>query len=114
MILATAVCAVVCYRAGSLRGRFLLGLGAVAVLIGVSLTIVGYERTTGRMDDLASGSLETLDQGGRRRTIWTAVAKATSDYALVGSGGGTHRYVYPMYLEPSREAGYLEKWGWRC
>ena len=115
-LLATSICVAVCYRASSVGLRFVAGLTAVALLIGASLAIFGYERVSNRLDDIASGSPETLDQGQGRRTIWGAVAKAIPDYAVLGSGVGSHREVYPMYLEWSdshryyshSECGYLQ------
>jgi O-antigen ligase/tetratricopeptide (TPR) repeat protein len=99
MVLAGTISAVVCCRAASLRGRFIAGLAAAGVLIIASLAVFGHERVSTRMSDLSSGSLETLDRFQGRRTIWTAVAKAIPDFALLGSGVGSHREVYPMYLK---------------
>jgi len=113
--LAAAICVTVCYRAKSLGGKFVVGMISVGLLVGVSLAIFGHERIAGRLDDLASGSVETLDQDATRRTIWTMVLRAIPDYALLGSGVGSQREVYPMYLEtsgkleyPYAENGYLQ------
>ena len=115
MSIAVAVCVAVCYRAGTLGSRFALGLGGVGLLIGSLLMINGTDRLSQRMDTLGSGSIEEVDEGGARRTIWAAVAKAIPNYALLGAGVGSHREVYPMYLEePSpteythAENGYLQ------
>jgi len=105
-LLATSICVAVCYRASSVGLRFVGGLAAVALLIGASLAIFGYERVSNRLDDFTSASLETLDMRGGRRAIWGAVAKAIPDYALLGSGVGSHREVYPMYLERSNSLAY--------
>ncbi len=115
MFIAVAVCVAVCYRARTLGPRFALGLGGVGLLIGSLLMIHGTDHLSQRMDTLGSGSIEEVDEGGARRTIWAAVAKAIPNYPLLGSGVGSHREVYPMYLEdPSpteythAENGYLQ------
>jgi O-antigen ligase len=115
-LLATAISATICYRASAAGMRLVATLSAAAVLIGALLTVFGYDRVSGRLDDLVSGSIESLDQGEGRRTIWRAVIKAIPDYAVLGSGVGSHREVYPMYLEwngsrkhySHAESGYLQ------
>ncbi len=115
MLLAVAICGTVCYRASALGPRFLAGLAAVGVMIGVSLSIFGYEPVANRLDDLTAGSVDELDKEGGRRTVWAAVAKAVPDFAALGSGVGSHAEVCPMYLEESNptefthaESGYLQ------
>ena len=115
-LLATVICVLACYRASSMGPKFMVGLTGAALLIAVSMTIVGYDRVSKRLDDLTSGSLESLDQTQARRTIWETVAKAIPDYAQLGAGVGSHREVYPMYLEwtdsnkyySHSECGYLQ------
>jgi O-antigen ligase/tetratricopeptide (TPR) repeat protein len=104
LLSAAVVCTLVYYRASALGARFALMLGAVAVLLAGGLEFYGYDRVSRRLSDLSSGSLEQLDRAGGRRMIWTAVAAAIPDYRLLGSGAGSHREVYPMYLdEPDAE-----------
>lgn len=115
-LLAVAVCLAVGYRTSSASPTFALGLGAVTLLIGLSLAIFGHDRVLDRLDTLTSGSLDAVDGLDGRRTIWGAVAKAIPDYAVLGSGVGSHREVYPMYLERTdspkyfshAECGYLQ------
>jgi len=99
MFIAVAISVAFCYRAKTLGSRFVLSMGAVALLIGALLTIHGSAEVGGRLEELSSASIETLDQKGGRRIIWATVAKAIPDYALLGSGVGSHREVYPMYLD---------------
>jgi len=101
IFVAAAVVVAVCYRAKTLGRRFVLSLAAAGILIGGLLTIHGYEMVSTRLDSLRSGSIETIDGQGARRTIWATVAKAIPDYALMGAGVGSHVEVYPMYLEES-------------
>jgi O-antigen ligase/tetratricopeptide (TPR) repeat protein len=99
IFLAVLVSVLVCYRAGALDGRLATVLGTVALLIGLSLTAFDMESTLDRIEQPGGVSLDSLDESGGRRTIWTAVLKAIPDYALWGSGVGSFREVYPMYLE---------------
>lgn len=110
MFVAAAICVAVCYRAKTLGNRFVLSLTAAAVLIGGLLTIHGLDQVSDRMGQLGSGSIDQLDRGGGRRTIWATVVKAIPDFALLGSGVGSHREVYPMYLEnpPGAEFTHAE------
>lgn len=112
---ATLSAAVLAWRSGALsRSRVLAAaVGALVVIAGVS--VVGYDDVANRMDDLASGDLETLDQGGARRAIWAANADAWRASPLVGFGAGSHRDHYPLFLEESSsrefthaESGYLQ------
>jgi len=99
MFLAVAICVAVCYRAGTVGIRFVLTLGAVALLIGALLTVEGFDRVSDRLDDFGSGSIDGIDHEGARRTIWAADLVASRDFPLLGSGVGSHVEVSPMYLD---------------
>lgn len=105
-LLATIVCVTVCYRASRIGTRMMVGLTGVGLLIVVALGIFGQERVSQRLGELTQGSVEAVDHGQGRRTIWNAVIKAVPDYALLGSGVGSHREVYPMYLESTDSHKY--------
>jgi len=104
--IAVAICVAVCYRAKTLGKRFVLSMAATALLIGALLTIYGSDQVGSRLDELSSGSIETLDQESGRRLIWATVVRASADFALLGSGVGSHREVYPMYLEQPAMSEY--------
>ncbi len=114
--LAVLLVIAVCYRAGAVRGKFAFGLTAVAILFG-GLLLVGSEETMGgRLEELASGSIEEVDNAEGRRVIWQTTLKAIPDFAWLGSGAGSFREVYPLYLETRpgyrfythAENGYLQ------
>jgi O-antigen ligase len=115
-LLAVVICLAVCYRASAIGPKFAVSLGGVALLIGVSLAIFGHEGVSRRLGTLTEGSIEAVDRRQGRRTIWNTVAKAIPDYPVLGSGVGSHRDVYPMYLEwvdsweyySHAECGYLQ------
>ena len=99
MFLAATIGTVACYWMSTIGGRFLVALGAVGLLIVASLAIFGFDRVSKRLDDFAAGSLERLDSGSGRRTIWTAAAKTIPNFLPLGTGVGSFREVYPMYLD---------------
>ncbi|NLX96895.1 MAG: hypothetical protein GXY83_12025 [Rhodopirellula sp.] len=106
MLVAALVAAAVCVRASTLGARFLLGLAAVALLVGTSLAIFGSERVSRRFADVDTCSFEVVDHGAARRTIWAAVVKAVPDFAVLGAGVGSFRDVYPRYLDEPRGPNY--------
>ena len=59
--------------------------------------IFGYDKVSGRLDDFSYGSVDQLDRGTARRTIWTAAAKSIPDSLLLGAGVGGFREVYPIH-----------------
>lgn len=85
----------------------LVSMGAV-VLLGVSF--FGYEKVTSRLDDLVSGQIDELDPNAGRRLIWDANARAFVANPWFGHGAGSHRYVYPAYIDgvSSREFTHAE------
>jgi O-antigen ligase/tetratricopeptide (TPR) repeat protein len=115
VLVAGGVYVAIAFRAGLLSKRFAWSLAGVALLVAASLMVHGYRSVADRLDDLTSASLEELDQQQGRRKIWTAVAAAFTDFPLVGAGVGTHRALYPRYLEQysptdytHAENGYLQ------
>jgi len=115
MGLALMVCGGAYYHAGLLSRRMLLSAVAVLGIVGCSLAIHGHQAVTERLDDYGSGTLNELDKDGNRRRIWSTDLKAALDYAVLGSGAGSHREIYPTYLEETldvelthAENGYLQ------
>jgi len=96
-LLAAAITAGVCLAAGALEKRFAGVLAAAGALIAVALFIHGSELVGKRLDDFTAASLEKLDAGAGRRTVWAATAWAIPDFLPLGSGAGSFRHVYPMY-----------------
>ena len=96
MFAAAVVCALILYR-GSLLGRgALLSLVGVGLFVGTCLSIFGYAILAAQLDDF--GSLAELDKGETRRKLWKADMACVADYPLMGTGLGSHRYVYQAYL----------------
>jgi len=96
MAVAAAVALTLLLHGGVLGKRSALGLVAVMAIVGGSLFIHGYEQVADRLETAAS--VETLDKDRGRRQIWEADARAVADFLPLGSGVGSHREVYPMYI----------------
>lgn len=103
------------HRLGLVRPATLVGWLGAGALLAVLLAIDGYARLARRVDALTAGSLETLDAGAVRRRIWAANFAAACQYRWLGTGAGTHRYVYPLFLDgptdrefTHAESGYLQ------
>lgn len=95
--------------------KYLGGLTAVALLVLGLLSLYGYDQVTNRLDDLVSGSVDSLDRGEGRRKVWAANLSAIENGGLFGSGAGSHLAINPVYLtEPTTkyythaENGYLQ------
>jgi O-antigen ligase/tetratricopeptide (TPR) repeat protein len=115
IVLALLVVVGALFRARLLSWRLVLAGGGVVALIGVSLLIHGYTEVTERLDDYTAGSIQELDKDGGRRAIWDADFRGLGDFGWFGSGVGSHREIYPMYLTDSWEVefthaenGYLQ------
>jgi O-antigen ligase/tetratricopeptide (TPR) repeat protein len=113
---AFAVAAVIYARARILNSFHLLAGAGLVVLMMAALSFSGnYEHVAQRMETLASRSVEDLDGFGGRRRIWSANVAAFKAGMLTGSGAGSHRYIYPLYMpNPATteythaENGYLQ------
>lgn len=102
-------------RQGLVSSLYLYGLVAAGVLVVGMLSVYGYDEVARRLDDFAAGSVEDLDHHAGRRRIWSANLAAIQQGGLFGSGAGSHREIYPVYLtEPAEveythaENGYLQ------
>lgn len=102
---ASLVCVVV-LGAKSLLGRKAVGaIFAVTILTGVGAAIYGTQSLEARFESLtASSSLEDVSSG--RQQIWAAVMRGVPDFIGLGSGVGTHRYVYPRYVTGDHRVEY--------
>lgn len=92
-----------------------LALAAVGAVVLSGVSLFGYEKVTARLDDLVSGDLDELDADARRRQIWMANTRAFMANPWLGHGAGSHRYVYPAYIDSASskefthaESGYFQ------
>jgi tetratricopeptide (TPR) repeat protein len=116
-VLALGLAAVVCvtsyFRAGMFGKRALIAVATFAVLVGAALAIFGYEPLVKRLGTLTSSqSVEDACRG--RHALWKAHSEAIPKFAILGTGVGSHREVYPIYMSEffdgefsHAESGYL-------
>lgn len=87
------------WRGGQVRLPELLVTAGVATAALLAVSMFDYDRVTSRLDDLVSGEVEQLDANNGRRLIWGANLRALANNPWMGHGAGTHRHVYPAYIE---------------
>ena len=81
------------------------GAAGVAVILGggvllLSLVAVSdQEQLQSKVDQILSSDADQMDTGGVRRAIWAADAKVIEKFPLLGTGVGSHRDVYPLYMD---------------
>lgn len=92
----------------------IISVSVAAAIAIVAVWIHGQEILARELASLGEISIESLDEGAGRRKIWDAVLLAIPDFAVLGTGVGSHRYVYPAFFSaPSSvqythaESGYL-------
>ena len=115
---ACVVSGIFLYRSAAISGQ--LAVAAVCVVAVTCGLLVGYgeEQVEKRLGQIASADAEQLDSADGRRAIWAANVDGIKEFQLVGTGIGTHRDVYKMYMEDSgadhrhqfthAENGYLQ------
>ncbi|MEO2047147.1 MAG: O-antigen ligase family protein [Pirellulales bacterium] len=103
------------YRADQVSYRTFFVAGGLVVLMLCMLSLYGYEKISSRLDDFSAGSLEEIDSHKGRRSIWAANVASIQAGGFFGSGAGSHREIYRIYMEkPCRteythaENGYLQ------
>ncbi len=97
--LASTVCLAVLWKSGRVGASLavvIVGVGGIAI---VGMMVLGQGKIEDRIDQLASADADTLDRSNARRAIWKADVKAVREFPLLGCGVGSHRYVYPVYMQ---------------
>jgi hypothetical protein len=72
----------------------LMGFLAVA-----GMAVFGGQKVENRVAQLASLDASQLDESNARRSIWRADLSAMAKFPMLGTGVGSHRFVYPAYME---------------
>ncbi len=112
---------VACLAGGSvlaMRGligrRSLIGCACLAVVTLLGVSLGSSEKVLSCFGELASGSVEELDEGGGRRELWAANLSAVAANPWLGYGVGSHADVYRAFASRSfavefthAESGYL-------
>jgi len=66
-----------------------------AVLVGMA----GTDQIQERLATLGLGSPAGSERPEARLELWQALLRAVRDFPVLGTGFGSHEYVYPLYLE---------------
>ena len=83
-----------------------VAIAVVLCIIAAAVTLHGHRLLTDELSTLAAQDLDTLDASRGRRRIWAAVGRAIPQFVCWGSGIGTHRYVYPTYMDEVADVEY--------
>jgi len=111
--LAAAICIGIYFWKSLISKRAWIGVAAAGAVMLTALCIHGYEPLARRMASFGEArSLEELSSG--REALWSALIEAIPHFVWVGSGVGTHRDVYPIFMDEyfaiefsHGESGYL-------
>jgi len=93
-------------RQGLLTGGHLYGIAVMGLVVVGLLSVGNYDIFSSRLEDFKSGSVEELDSHSGRRRIWNANYEAIKQGGLFGAGAGSHREIYPAYLQESFRKEY--------
>ena len=97
--LASIVCLAGLWKSGRVHASLALVTLSLGVIALCGLTIFGNDSVEERVAQLASGDADQIDKLNARRSIWNADIKAIKAFPLLGTGVGSHRFVYPLYME---------------
>lgn len=115
---AFVVSGVTLYRSALVSGQLAAAAVCVVVTTCGLMAAYGEEQIQKRLDQIASVDVEQLDSHDGRRAIWAANIAGIREFPVAGTGVGSHREVYPIYMEDSgadyrnefthAENGYLQ------
>ncbi len=114
LALAALLCLGLYWWKSILDKKCLLVIGPMLLLVGVALVFYGYEPLTRRLGAaLNARSLDELSHG--RQELWNADLTAIPQFPLWGSGFGSHREIYRVFMREHfdrefthAESGYLQ------
>ncbi len=114
MLLAVSIAVILLSWKKMLDRQAMMTTLGIAVVMIVALSIYGYEPLARKLGTLReSQRIDELSYG--RWALWSAHLQAIPDFWLAGAGVGTHRDIYPTYLNEQfdvefthGESGYLQ------
>jgi len=90
---------------GVLAKRTAATMASICAVLGIALLIFGYEPLTDRLSTIEqSQALEELSQG--RQLLWEAHGQIIPEFLWTGTGIGSHRQIYPTYLDQHFDATF--------
>lgn len=84
------------FKVGGAMAGMLLGSG---LLVFSLLAFSDQEQLQVKLDQLISGDADKIDVGGHRRAVWIADSKVIEKFPFLGTGVGSHRDVYSIYMD---------------
>lgn len=96
---AVIIAAIGLWRSVNLPGTMAALLLGTSVMVFTGLAFIDQDQVQTRIEELISGDTERVDTNGVRRAIWAADAKVIEQFPLLGTGIGSHRDVYPLYMD---------------
>lgn len=84
------------FKVGGAMAGIAIGGG---LLFFTLLSFVDQEEVQTKVDQILSTDADQMDTGGNRRAIWAADARVVEHFPLLGTGVGSHRDVYTMYMD---------------
>lgn len=97
----TACCVVFAglWRSGRVGASMALSIILIGTVAIGGIAVFGGQRVENRVAQLATLDASQIDESNARRSIWRADIEAFRKFPLLGTGVGSHRYVYPAYME---------------
>lgn len=96
---------VMLYAWNALLGRkSLIAVGLFGVVVAAALAIYGHKQLAAKMETLVSGSFENVSQA--RLELWKAHWRAIPRFPIFGTGVGSHREVYPIFMQENYDVEF--------
>ena len=86
------------WRSGRIGSSLAFSMILMGVLCIAGIAVFGGQKLENRVDQLATLDADRIDESSARRSIWRADLNAAMKFPLLGTGIGSHRFVYPAYM----------------
>lgn len=87
------------WRSGRIGSSLAFSMILMGVLCVAGIAVFGGQKVESRVDQLATMDADRIDESNARRSIWQADLNAARRFPLLGTGIGSHRFVYPAYMQ---------------
>lgn len=107
IILAFVITTVLCFSKGLLKAKSFALIALSVGAIGVTMTLFGdVDRWTGNVETLYVDSLDEAKETLGRWELWVANYEVFKEFSAVGTGAGSHRWVYPLFYAEDKKIEY--------